>query len=150
MDNNYGIIQLPCPELTIYGLKRWGHVREQFDNPYYRKHCRSIFEPILDQIEDYIKNGYKIEALIAVKGSPSCGYNLTCSSSIWGGEFIDKENTDKKIEDLRLINNLGVFMEEIEQTLIEKNMKINIIDMDEESEAVTMEAITELLKGKGN
>lgn len=145
MDNDYGIIQLPCPELTMYGIKRWGHVKEQFDNPYYRKHCRKLFEPILEQIEDYINNEYKIETLIAVKGSPSCGHNLTCSSPVWGGEFMCKEDIEKKINDLKTINKPGVFMEEIEQMLIEKNIKINIIDMDEENEDITMKNITELL-----
>lgn len=28
MENNIGIIQLPCPETTCYGLKRWGHVKD--------------------------------------------------------------------------------------------------------------------------
>ncbi|AWK52631.1 hypothetical protein DIC82_17240 [Clostridium beijerinckii] len=145
MDNDYGIIQLPCPEITIYGIKRWGHVKEQFDTPYYRKHCRNIFEPILEQIEDYINNDYKIKALIAINGSPSCGYNLTCSSPIWGGEFINKENTDKKINDLKFIDKSGTFMEEIENMLMEKNIKINIISIDEENEEATMKTIAELL-----
>lgn len=145
IDNNYGIIQLPCPETTIYGIKRWGHVREQFDTPYYRNHCRRIFEPILDQIEDYIKNGYTIKALIAIDGSPSCGYNLTCSSTIWGGEFINKESTDEKINDLKIINKPGVFMEEIDKMLTEKNIKLSIVAIDEENEALTMKTITELL-----
>lgn len=145
IDNDYGIIQLPCPEVTIYGIKRWGNVREQFDTPYYRRHCRSIFEPILEQIEDYINNGYEIKALIAINGSPSCGYNLTCSSSVWGGEFINRENTNKKINDLKLINRPGIFMEEIEKVLSEKNIKINIIAIDEENEALTMKTIADLL-----
>lgn len=145
IDNDYGIIQLPCPEMTIYGIRRWGNVREQFDTPYYRRHCRSIFEPILEQIGDYINNGYKIKALIAINGSPSCGYNLTCSSSVWGGEFINRENTNKKINDIKLINRPGIFMEEIEKVLIEKNIKINIIAIDEENEALTMKIIADLL-----
>ena len=36
-------------------------------------------------------------------------------------------------------------MEEIEQMLIEKNININIIDIDEENEDITMKNITELL-----
>lgn len=146
IDNDYGIIQLPCPELTMYGIKRWGHVKEQFDNPYYRKHCRKLFEPILEQIEDYINNGYKVKALIAVKGSPSCGHNLTCSSRSWGGEFINKESIDKIINDLDTVNKPGIFTEEIEQMLIKKCIKINIIDIDEENEDVTMKSITDLLE----
>lgn len=145
MDRDYGIIQLPCPETTIYGIKRWGHVKEQFDNPYYRKHCRNIFKPILEQIEDYTNNDYKIKALMSINGSPSCGYNLTCSSPIWGGEFISKENTNEKINDLKVIDKSGIFMEEIEKMLIEKNIKINIIPIDEENEELTMKTIAKIL-----
>lgn len=31
-EENIGILQLPCPETECYGLRRWGHVKEQFDN----------------------------------------------------------------------------------------------------------------------
>ena len=145
ISNNYGIIQLPCPEITLYGIKRWGHVKEQFDTPYYRKHCRNIFEPILEQIEDYINNNYTINALIAINGSPSCGYNLTCSSSAWGGEFLNKENTEEKVNDLNLIDKPGIFIEEIYTMLTNKNIKIDIIPIDEENEASTMEIIRKSL-----
>ena len=40
------IIQLPCPEFTLYGTCRWGHVSNQFDNPFFRNHCKKILEPI--------------------------------------------------------------------------------------------------------
>ena len=36
-EDNIGILQLPCPETECYGLKRWGHVKEQFDNTGYKK-----------------------------------------------------------------------------------------------------------------
>lgn len=145
IDNDYGIIQLPCPEITMYGIKRWGHVKEQFDTPYYRKHCRNIFEPILDQIIDYIHNDYKIQALLAISGSPSCGYKLTCSSPLWGGEFTNNKNTIEKINDLKLINNSGIFIEEIQNMLLEKNISMNIISIDEENKELTMENIKKLL-----
>ena len=35
-ENNIGILQLPCPETECYGLKRWGHVKEQFNNVGYK------------------------------------------------------------------------------------------------------------------
>jgi len=39
-----GLIQLPCPETTFLGLKRWGMTREQYDTPFYRSHCRNILQ----------------------------------------------------------------------------------------------------------
>ena len=73
-----GMIQLPCPELTYLGLKRWGMTRDQYDTPYYRRHCTTILTPYVDQIVDYTRNGYQVEAVIGVDGSPSCGVHRTC------------------------------------------------------------------------
>lgn len=35
IDQEVQIIQLPCPEFTLYGPKRWGHVSNQFDNTFF-------------------------------------------------------------------------------------------------------------------
>ncbi|MDY4765847.1 MAG: hypothetical protein SO250_17765 [Enterocloster clostridioformis] len=48
------LVQLPCPEFTLYGPKRWGHTREQFDNPFFREHCRKILSPVLTQMKAYM------------------------------------------------------------------------------------------------
>ncbi|MCT8978572.1 hypothetical protein N4T77_18440 [Clostridium sp. CX1] len=146
IDNDYGIIQMPCPETTIYGIKRWGHVKEQFDTPYYRKHCRGIFEPILEQIEDYINNGYKIKALIGINGSPSCGHSLTCSSNSWGGEFASSADTDEKISNLKCITSPGIFIEEIEKMLKDRGIEIELAAVDEENEELTMNNIRKILE----
>ena len=42
LEKGIQLVQLPCPEFTLYGSKRWGHVSDQFDNPFFRNHC-SIF-----------------------------------------------------------------------------------------------------------
>ena len=48
------LVQLPCPEFTLYGPGRWGHTREQFDNPFFREHCRKILSPVLTQMKAYM------------------------------------------------------------------------------------------------
>lgn len=131
IEKGYGIIQLPCPEMSMYGIKRWGHVREQFDTPYFRKNCRKIFEPILEQIVDYTKNGYKFKALIGIDGSPSCGVNVTCSSSMWGGEVGAGYGKEEKVKDLNVINSKGIFIEEIQGMLKEKGIDIKFVAIDE-------------------
>lgn len=40
------LLQLPCPEFLTYGGRRWGHVYEQFDHPFFRKRCREMLEPV--------------------------------------------------------------------------------------------------------
>ena len=50
MDQDLAMIQLPCPELEILGLKRWGHVKDQLDYPFFRQHCRSLLDPMIRQV----------------------------------------------------------------------------------------------------
>ncbi len=64
IENNVNIIQLPCPELNCFGLNRWGHVKEQFDNPFYREQCRNLFIPYLNRIKEYINNNIDIIGII--------------------------------------------------------------------------------------
>lgn len=43
------LLQLPCPEFIMYGSQRWGHVKNQFQHPFYMEQCRKILEPVLLQ-----------------------------------------------------------------------------------------------------
>lgn len=75
IDRDIQLIQLPCPEFTLYGANRWGHVSNQFDNVFFRRHCRNILSPILDQLKEYLAHGERFEILgiVGIDGSPSCG-----------------------------------------------------------------------------
>ncbi|NEZ75342.1 DUF523 domain-containing protein [Clostridium botulinum] len=130
MDNNISIIQLPCPELTCYGIKRWGHVKDQFDTPHFRKHCRQLFSIYLEQIEEYINNGYEILGIVGIEGSPTCGVNKTCVGK-WGGELSSNNYLQSIIGTIKKVNERGVFMEEIKKILEEKQLNINVIGLDE-------------------
>lgn len=44
------LLQLPCPEFTMYGSKRWGHEKNQFDNPFFKKHCNNLLKPVIEQL----------------------------------------------------------------------------------------------------
>lgn len=131
INEGYGIIQLPCPEMIMYGIKRWGHVKEQFDNLFFRNQCRFMLDPYIKQFDNYIKNNYQIKGIIAIDGSPSCGYNKTCSSNQWFGEISGYENIIQKIGDIQMIDGKGIFIEELEKLLVENNLQINIIGLDE-------------------
>lgn len=122
-EKNIGILQLPCPETEYYGLRRWGHVKEQFDNCGYRKYLEKIVNSFVDIIKEYINNGYEIVGIYGIAGSPSCGVNLTCSAN-WEGEISLYKDKEDIVSRIKMINESGIFME-IFKSVLDKN-KINI------------------------
>lgn len=122
-EENIGILQLPCPETEYYGLRRWGHVKEQFDNCGYRKYLEKIVNSFVDIIKEYINNGYDIVGIYGIAGSPSCGVNLTCSAN-WEGEISLYKDKEDIVSRVKMINESGIFME-IFKSVLDKN-KINI------------------------
>ena len=122
-EENIGILQLPCPETECYGLRRWGHVKEQFDNCGYRKYLEKIVNSFVDIIKEYINNEYEIVGIYGIAGSPSCGVNLTCSAN-WEGEISLYKDKEDIVSRVKMINESGIFME-IFKSILDKN-KINI------------------------
>lgn len=122
-EENIGILQLPCPETEYYGLRRWGHVKEQFYNCGYRKYLEKIVNSFVDIIKEYINNGYEIVGIYGIAGSPSCGVNLTCSAN-WEGEISLYKDKEDIVSRIKMINESGIFME-IFKSVLDKN-KINI------------------------
>lgn len=122
-EENIGILQLPCPETECYGLRRWGHVKEQFDNCGYRKYLEKIVNSFVDIIKEYINNEYEIVGIYGIAGSPSCGVNLTCSAN-WEGEISLYKDKEDIVSRIKMINESGIFME-IFKSVLDKN-KINI------------------------
>lgn len=122
-EENIGILQLPCPETEYYGLRRWGHVKEQFDNCGYRKYVEKIVNSFVDIIKEYINNEYEIVGIYGIAGSPSCGVNLTCSAN-WEGEISLYKDKEDIVSRIKMINESGIFME-IFKSVLDKN-KINI------------------------
>lgn len=129
-ENNIGILQLPCPETEYYGLKRWGHVKEQFCNVGYKKYIENRINDFVDNIKEYINNGYEIIGVYGIAGSPSCGVNLTCSGDIGGeiSKYKDLEDINSKI---KMTNESGVFMETFKIILEENNININFYDVND-------------------
>ncbi|MEH7093499.1 CD3072 family TudS-related putative desulfidase [Neobacillus vireti] len=72
LKQGYGFLQLPCPEFTFLGLDRPSMTYEEYNTLEYRKHCREILMSILQQAQDYVKNGYEIMGLLGIQSSPSC------------------------------------------------------------------------------
>lgn len=117
-----GIIQLPCPESTFLGLKRWGMTSEQYDTPAFRRHCASILEPAIDQLEDAIENGVEVLGIVGVKGSPSCGISATCRGYRGGSAGCSQEAFRAP--------GAGIFIEVLRQALANRGLNLPMADVD--------------------
>lgn len=130
VEKNIHFIQLPCPEFTLYGAKRWGHVKEQFDNPFFRDHCKEILAPIIQQMREYCRQTDKFEVLgiIGINGSPSCGVTYTCKGQ-WGGEFSSCKDIEAMLRTIRGDNDRGIMIEVLEEMISEAGIKIKILGL---------------------
>ena len=85
-----GVVQMPCPELVCAGLLRGSQTKEQYDTPAFRRHCRQIASGIVDQVQEYSKNGFKVLAVLGVNGSPTCGVDETSTGYKAPGILIEE------------------------------------------------------------
>jgi predicted secreted protein len=137
LSRDVGLYQLPCPEQTFSGSKRWGQSKEQYSNPYFRKHCRSIIESLVAELNDYINSGYKVLGLLGIKGSPSCGVLHTFTAD-WGGERSDP------VTDGKITAGPGIFIEELSNAISRAGLTIPMLEVDEEDISSTILLLQEL------
>lgn len=143
-EKDIGIIQLPCPEMIVYGIKRWGHVKEQFDTLFYREQCREMLRPIVQQTKSYIDAGYEILGVVGIDGSPSCGVNHTCSGE-FRGEISNNDELESILETLKEVKGSGVFMEELKSYLEEVGIKIPFTAINENHVYSSLDKIAEFI-----
>lgn len=91
--HDFGIVQMPCPEMYAAGLNRWGHVKEQYENSGYKRSFREAADFLLNSIEDYVTHDYQI-VIVGIEGSPSCGITISESNPNWGGSFEESQGRD--------------------------------------------------------
>ncbi len=106
IDQGIGIHQLPCPEFIHLGLQRKPMEKQEYDTPQYRSLCKELSQNVLQTIQEYLKNGYKILGVIGIENSPTCD--------------IGKKR--------------GIFMEELFDLLKKSNIQLNMLDVPEEYE----------------
>lgn len=122
------LIQLPCPEFTLYGPRRWGHVSDQFDNIFFRNHCRKLLEPILDQCEEYLATPERYEVLgfAGIDGSPSCGVDYTGSSREYYGSLGGHPDPLSVYATGELVRRNGVLISVLRDMLAERGIDLPI------------------------
>ena len=96
LDNNIGMLQLPCTELLFLGSSRPPMTKSKYDTPEYRIFCNNLLQNTMIQINEYLNNNYKILGIIGIEQSPTCG----------------------------LINKRGILMEELLSLLRNENIEL--------------------------
>ena len=110
LEQDVGIVQLPCPEqhawggvlkrrlLLFYGSQlalRYRLLRAVLPVLlwYTRRVYRRLAREAADQIQDYQKSGFAVLGIIGVDGSPSCGVhqNLQMRAALEGLAHLDRE-----------------------------------------------------------
>ena len=133
LEQGIQFIQLPCPEFTLYGPSRWGHTREQFDNPFFRAHCRQILDPVLQQLQAYLhpREGKKFQVLgiVGIEGSPSCGVYRTCTGP-WGGDLGGRADLMDTVDQVHGMPGMGILMDELVQMLAQAGIQLPMVGLD--------------------
>ncbi len=134
-ERGLGLLQLPCPELTCAGLKRWPQTVEQYDTPFFRAHCARLAEPVSAQVEEYLRCGYRVGPVIGFEGSPSCGVRYACSGD-WGGMQEDEERLLEVRRDRERAERSGVFIEVLRERLEPLGIRFVAVDEREADDGV--------------
>jgi len=84
---NVGVIQYPCPETTAMGLMRNPQGRQQYDNIFFRNHCKELLKVPMLMVREFIKNRYRLCCFIGLENSPTCGIH-------WGRHKVNRYGTE--------------------------------------------------------
>jgi len=84
--SDLGIVQLPCPELLALGLDRQAdpglpstvesedtRVASRMSEEDAAGVCRRIANDVVQQIQEYVRNGFEAAGVLGINGSPTCG-----------------------------------------------------------------------------
>ncbi len=145
MEKELGIVQLPCPELQILGIRRWGHVKDQLSHPHFKQACGTLLSPFVQQAQMFLAQEYDIIGVVGVDGSPSCGVTKTCRSKEWAGDFLAPEQTWKKVNDLSWVEEPGIFMQIFQSMLTEKRICLDFFSLDESDPKTSLPKLTAAL-----
>ena len=116
----FALMQLPCPEISFAGLRRWSQVIEQYDTPKYREHCRTLAEQSVDQIDHFLREDSFTLVIVGLEGSPSCGIHYIGSSDTWQG-YPGAADFDGKYP---VKKGTGLFMQSLQDEIKRRGLSI--------------------------
>lgn len=72
LEADYGIYQLPCPELRHLGLTRQPMSKEEYDTPSYKTLCQQMAKDVMADLRRYRDDDVNCYLLHGVNQSPTC------------------------------------------------------------------------------
>ncbi len=131
ISDDVDIIQLPCPEFTIYGANRWAQTTSQLDTLHFRTVSRELLRPIVEQLVEYAKypNKFEIIGVMGVDGSPSSGINYTYNGN-WGGELYNNPFLDYTVNSIKKESKQGVLITVFKELLIEYKLTLHFYSLE--------------------
>ena len=120
LSKNISIIQLPCPEFTAMGYMRNPQGRQQYDNVFFKKHCKNELSNYVDMACELRNNNNTPLCYIGIQGSPTCSVN-------WRKHKTNKYKTESMIEDEKSTDYssvYGVMTLVLDEMLKENNINI--------------------------
>lgn len=124
LSKNISVIQLPCPEFTAMGYWRNPQGRQQYDNIFFRNHCKQSLESYIDMICELKNNGHTLLCFVGIQGSPTCSIK-------WGKHKCNKYKTESMNEDPNVIdetNIYGIMTTVLDEMLKERRITIPYIE----------------------
>lgn len=125
LDKHISIIQLPCPEFTAMGYMRNPQGRQQYDNIFFKKHCRKELQSYVDTVCELKNNNNTPLCYIGIQGSPTC-------SIYWGKHKVNKYKTESMVPDLngeKVEETYGVMTAVLDDMLREQKINIPYLEV---------------------
>ncbi len=125
MEKRVGVVQYLCPETSALGLMRNPQGRQQYDNVYFRSHCKELLKGPMLMIKEFLRNNYRLTCFLGLEHSPTCGVN-------WGKHKTNKHRTESHIP----VDNpdpgepglKGIMAEILEEELQAENIKVPLLE----------------------
>jgi predicted secreted protein len=126
-ESEIGIVQMPCPHISFNGaLNRSVKTKDKIDTAPFRKHCKKTATNVINQIELYMKNKYKVVGILGVEFSPT-----EAVYQIHNGN--------------RTVPGKGILTEELEDQMRKKRFQIPIVGVNLNNIFSSMERVQSML-----
>jgi predicted secreted protein len=72
MDHDFGIVQLSCPEILMYGMDRLPMTKSEYDTPDYKSLCTELAKRDFELVRRFRDGNIRVAGIVGIDQSPSC------------------------------------------------------------------------------